>query len=33
VDAPTSPVSLVFVPGGQRARIRRFVEAAVAAVG
>jgi DNA-binding transcriptional LysR family regulator len=32
VDAPTSPVSLVFVPDGPGARIRRFVEAAVAAV-
>jgi DNA-binding transcriptional LysR family regulator len=32
VDAPTSPVSLVFVPAARRARIRRFVEAAVAAV-
>jgi DNA-binding transcriptional LysR family regulator len=33
VDAPTSPVSLVFVPDGRQARVRRFVEAAVAAVG
>jgi DNA-binding transcriptional LysR family regulator len=32
LDAPTSPVSLAFLPGVRPAQLRRFVEAAVAAV-
>jgi len=33
VGAPTSPVSLVFLPGVRQSQLRRFVEAAVAATG